>query len=885
MNNILFIFLISFSFFLSCVNQNNINSNKLLLADDWMIQSSTEIKEKGESLSLPEFNPKNWYPVSVPSTVLAALVKNEIYPDPYFGDNLKLIPGYRDGRWLAMKKDSPFYPSWWYRTEFNIPAAWNGENVVLHFDGINYKANIWLNGHQIADTSQVIGMFRRFEFEINPWVKIGETNSLAVEVFGPGRIPDIKYRTKQLEATTGWDDHNPQPPDLNMGLWEDVYITAGGAISLHHPYVVTDLDLPALDVAHLSVSAELTNKSAEEVSGKIVGQIESITFEKEVHLSAGETKVVEFTPDVFQQLNIKNPRIWWPHPVGPQELYDLELKFKIGDKISAKENVRFGIREVSTYINDEGWRGYKVNGKKILIRGGAWMTSDMMLNLTPRRYEALVRYAREANLNTLRSEGFSIRETDEFYNMCDKYGVMVIQQIFGRSIPDEDLAVDLIKDMILRIRNHPSLVHFLGHDETFPTEYLDKKYRELIAKYTPQRTYQPHSGAFHIEDRFKTGGTRTGTLELWTYATPSHYYTHKEDGAWGFAQSGGIGGIIAPYESIRRMMPESAQWPINNETFSFHTVLQGLEYFQLGLSTLEERYGVSEGVEDFCRRGQVMNYESARGMYEAYARNKYDALGITTWKYDAAWPAAMTWQYVDWYLNVGGAYYGAKKACEPLHVQYSYDDHSIYVLNSFYKAFENLKVTARIFNFDMSEKYTNTATVNIDADGKTEAFKIVFPENLSTTYFLDLRLDDDNDNKISDNFYWLSTVPDIQGTKDEIRTAKGWGILKAKPKSIADFTDLLSLPKVQLETRYEIKSDKLENMAVVKIKNPGSSLAFMIKIAVINDKTGDEILPTYWDDNYFCLLPDEEKEVKAKFSQVDLGEGNAVIKVDGWNVE
>ncbi len=885
MHNIFIIFLISLSFFLACVKQNNINGNKLLLTDNWMLQSSTKINVKGESLSLPAFDPKDWYPTSVPTTVLAALIKNKVYPDPYFGENLKSIPGYRDGRWLAMHRDNPFYPSWWYRNEFKIPEAWAGKNIVLHFDGINYKVNVWLNGHQIADTTKVIGMFQRFEFDINPWVQRGETNSLAIEVFGPGRIPDIAYRTKQIEATTGWDDHNPQPPDLNMGLWEDVYITAGGAVGLRHPYVVTDLDLPSLETAHLTVSVELSNKSTKDVKGIFSGHLENITFQKKVSLSAGETKIIVCTPEEFPALYIKNPRLWWPHPVGPQELYDMELIFRIGDKVSARETVRFGIREVSTYINDEGWRGYKINGKNILIRGGAWMTSDMLLRLTPGRYDALVRYAREANLNALRSEGFSIRETEEFYNMCDQYGIMVIQQIFGRSIPDENLAVDLIKDMILRIRNHPSLVHFLGHDETFPTEYLDQSYRRLIAQYTPQRTYQPHSGAFHLENRFKTGGTRTGTLELWTYATPSHYYTHKEDGAWGFAQSGGIGGIIAPYESIRRMMPESAQWPIYNDTFSFHTVLQGIEYFELGLISMENRYGKATGIKDFCLKGQVMNYESARGMYEAYARNKYDALGITTWKYDAAWPAAMTWQYVDWYLNVGGAYYGAKKACEPLHVQYSYDDHSIYVLNSFYRSFENLKVTARIFNIDMSEKYAHEATVNIDADGKTEAFKIVFPDNLSTTYFLALRLEDEKGNKISDNFYWLSTVPDIQGSKDEVRTSKGWGILKARPKSYANFKDLKKISNVKLETKYEIHSDKDEYRVVVQVKNPGQHLAFMIHLAVVDSQNGDEILPTYWQDNYFSLLPGEEREINALFSNEDLGKAGVLVKIDGWNVE
>jgi len=370
-----------------------------------------------------------------------------------------------DGRWLVMPKDSPFYPPWWYRTVFRLPAEYQGKNLILHLDGINYKANVWLNGEKVADAEEVIGMFRRFEFNVNDYVRPGEDNCLAVETIAPGKLPEKRYRTKQVEATTGWDDHNPQPPDMNVGIWQDVYITATGPVRVRHPYVATDLDLPSLEMAHLTVSAELTNVTDAQVSGELTGKIEAITFSQSVNLAPNETKLVKFAPDKFSQLNIANPRVWWPNPVGQQELYDLDLAFTVKGAVSDSEHVRFGIREATTYINDEGWRGYRVNGKNILIRGGAWMTCDMLLRLDPKRYDALVRYAREANLNMLRSEGFSIRETEDFYSICDKYGVMVTQQIFGRSIPDEDLAIACIEDMMLRIRNHPSLVHFLGHDQ------------------------------------------------------------------------------------------------------------------------------------------------------------------------------------------------------------------------------------------------------------------------------------------------------------------------------------------------------------------------------------------------------------------------------------
>ena len=859
----------------------------LNLATNWEIQSSVLVNKTGAEISTNEFKPEKWYPVCVPSTVLAALVENKVYPDPFYGENLKSIPGYRTGSWLSMLKDSPFRPSWWYRTKFTIPSEWSGQHITLHLNGINLKANVWLNGYQIADTTTVVGMFRRFEFDINEWGKTGAENTLAVEIFAPGRIPDVKYYTKQVEATTGWDDHNPQPPDLNMGIWQDVFVSADGPVSIRNPYVVTDLDLPSLDVAHLTVSAKLINNSDETVTGKLTGLIEATRFEKEVTLAPKESKVVEFSPDDFAQLNFKSPRIWWPNNVGKQELYNLKLSFETKGNLSAEENVRFGIRKVSTYINNDGWRGYRVNGKNILIRGGAWQTSDMLIRLSPHRYAGLIRYAKEAGLNALRSEGFSIRETEDFYNLCDENGILVIQQFFGRNLPDEKLAVNIIEDMLYRIRNHPSLIHFLGHDETFPTRNLDSCYQALIAKITPERTYQPHSGAFDIADRFKTGGTRTGTLELWAYANPSHYYTHKDDGAWGFAQSGGIGGVFAPYESIRKMIPEKAQWPIDNETFSFHTVLQGTEYFQAGLDAINNRYGKPTGIVDLCTKGMALNYESARGMFEAYARNKYESLGITTWKYDAAWPAAYSWQYVDWYLNVGGAYYGAKKACEPLHVQYSYDDHSIYVVNSFYQDFKNLKVSARIYNFDLSVKLSKSAKVGVSSDGKTEAFKIEFPSGLSKTFFLKLKLEDSAGKEITDNFYWLSTIPEIEGTKIEAKSPRGfdWDLFIAKPKSVADFTALESLPKVELEKSFELQEKDSEITGKVKIKNNGKSLAFMVHLSVTKGEGSDEISPAFWDNNYVSLFPGEEKEICVRFNKNDQGNTPAVLKVDGWNVK
>ena len=850
-------------------------------ADGWYMQSSAKIEGAGDALSMPGVSVDGWYGVTVPKTVLAGLVDNGVYEDPYYGLNMKSIPGYQDGAWLIQKEDSPFRDPWWYRVQFDMPAKQAGRFFTLHFEGINYEANIWLNGKQVAGNDTVIGMFRRFEFPVTELLSYGGKNVLAVEIIPPGLLPDLEYKTKQIEATTGWDDHNPQPPDMNMGIWQPVYLREQGAISIRHAYVESDLDVSGLEQARLTVSAWLRNNTDAKVSGVLSGVIADRTFTQEVTLEAGEMREVFFKPQAYSMLVIDKPRVWWPNPVGTQELYALELKVDVDGKASDTAATNFGIRDVTTYINEDDWRGYRVNGRNILIRGGAWMTIDMLLNLDEGLYDALIRHAKEANLNMLRSEGFSIRELAPFYDLCDKYGVMVTQQIFGRNLPDEDLAIACIEDMMLRIRNHPSLVHFLGHDETFPTDTLNEAYEELLEKHRLNRTYQPHSGTFTITTREKTGGTRTGTRELWTYAGPSHYHFVEErrhDSAWGFAQSGGIGGILAARDSLRQMMPEDKLWPVtDNETWSLHTVMQGVDYYDSIFQMMEKKYGAPKDFEDFCDKLYAMNYNSARGMFEAYARYKYESLGITTWKYNVAWPAALTWQYVDWYQRATAAYYGAKKACTPVHVLYGYDDQGLYVTNSYYHPLDDLTLTYAMYNLDGVKVSEERVAVSVGADGSVRAASVEVPENISDPWFLKLELVDNDGAVLSENVYWLSHTPDVPGTTRYRR-----GIFAVRPKSVADFTALASLPEVALDATMEGSVGQDNKNYTITIKNPSAHLAFMVETSLVDSDTGFAIAPAYWSDNFVTLFPGDSRNLTV---EVPAQGKTPQLRVQGFNVE
>lgn len=850
------------------------------LKEGWRLQSAAKVEARDEEVAKPGLDVSSWITTDVPKTVLAALAENGVYPDPYYGLNMKAIPGFREDVVLAMPEDSPFRGPWWYRVEFTLPEEQMGRFVTLHLDGINLRAEVWLNGERLANDGDVVGMFRRFNFSVGGKLRFGEPNALALKVTGPGQIPEKDYDTKQIEATTGWDDHNPWPPDLNTGVWEDVYLRAHGPITIAHPYVETDLDLPSLDTAKLAVSAFLTNHGADAVHGELKAEIGDIIALQEVSLEPGETREIVLAPEQFAQLIVSNPRIWWPVNMGTPELYELALTAKVDGAVSDNARTRFGIREVRTYINEENWRAYEVNGKPVLIRGGAWMTSDMLLRLTHERYEALVRYARDGGLNMLRSEGFSLRETDEFYDLCDEYGVMVTQQIFGRSIPDEKLALACIDDMMLRLRSHPSLVHFLGHDETYPTQTLDEGYQALIAKYRVNRTYQPHSGTFFVPERTSTGGTRTGTRELWTYVSPEHYYRRTFDGAWGFAQSGGIGGIVAHPDSLRAMMPADQLWPaLETEAWSLHSVTQGAEYFDTFRKCMEAGYGAPADLADFCRKAYAMNYNSARGMFEAYGRNKYKATGITTWKYDAAWPAAITWQYIDWYLRPTAAYYGAKKACEPVHVQFAYDDRNVYVINGTLNDYPGLTVSAKVFNDDLSTVFERSGTVDVAADGKAAVCAIPEPDGFSMTHFLLLELRDAAGNPLSDNFYWLSKTPDIPGQSGHNLRGLFW----TKPKSRADFTALSGLPEAAVTATLRIERAADEMVGRVDIRNEGGALAFQVMLDVAAGPEEASIAPAYWSDNFFSLLPGASRTITVRVPAAVIGDRKPVLRIAGWN--
>ena len=847
---------------------------KMLLRQGWAIQSSAEVRESGAILSTPGHQNRGWYNATLPTTVFHALVQNRVYADPYTGTNLRSVAGvtYPIGFNFSnapMPPESPFRHSWWYRTEFKLSPDYRGKTIWLGFDGINFRANVWLNGRQIAGADKLAGAWRLFTFDVTSAVKLDGANALAIEIFPP--------QPHDLAIT--FVDWNPQPPDKNMGLWRDVFLSATGPVAIQYPTVTTHFNLPSIDRAQLTVRAELKNAAAIAVEGVLKGTIETLEFSQPVRLGPHETRVVHFTPAQFPQLKIANPRAWWPVQAGPQNLYPLDLRFETGGAVSDSSRIQFGIREVTSELDAKGHLLFHINGKNILIRGAGY-TFDMLLHSTPERQEAELRYVRDMNLNAIRFEGKL--EDDHFLELCDRYGILVLagwcccdhwEQWQGWNAEDELISSESLRDQLRRLARHPSVFDWMYGSDNPPPPKIEQHYLAAIKETEWPNPYQSSATAKKTTLGGATGVKMDGPYE---YVAPEYWLLDtNHGGAHGFATEIGPGPAPPPIESLRRMLGDDRLWPINS-TWNFHAGGGEFKDIHIFTEALNHRYGPSASAEEYARKAQVMAYEGHRAMFEGYGRNKYTSTGVIQWMLNNAWPG-MIWHLYDWYLRPGGSYFGTKKGCEPLHVQYSYDDRSVVVVNSYYQPFANMKVIAQVYNLDMTLKWSKEAKMDSEPDTSTRVFTVPELAGLTSTYFVNLVLQDPSDDPVSENFYWLSTKPE---TLDFDKST--W--YHTPTKSFADFTALNALPQVELKTTAQNRSQGDDGTTTVTVTNPSKALAFAVHLKVKRGEDGDEVLPVLWGYNYFPLLPGQSRQITATYRARDLGRATPVVEVDGWNV-
>ena len=869
------------------------------LREGWTLQSSAKVTATGDAISGASFTASDWIQADVPTTVVAVQVKSGLLPDPFYGKNLRQYAGvsYPVGfnfSNIAMPPDSPYAVSWWYRKEFSLPDAYTGKTVWLNFRGINYRANIFLNGKQIANSKEVAGAWRTYEFNVTSAIK-SEKNVLAVQVWAP---------TENSLAIT-FVDWNPAPPDKNMGLWREVYLTTSGPVALRHPAVFSKVDSPVADAsaAHLTVTALVKNASDHPVkgtlNGTLKGDIENIEIAQPVELAAGESKDVVFSPAQYPQLNVSNPRLWWPAQMGTPNLQELTLSFEVNGEISDLCRTKFGIREITSEVTAQApgrfKRLFKINGKNILIRGGGW-TPDMMLRQTPERLADEFRYVRDMGLNTVRLEGKL--ETEEFFEMADQQGILVMAgwcccdfwEHWG-SWKDEDfeIARASLRDQMYRLRNHPSMVMWLNGSDNPPPPDVEEMYLKIESDL---RWPNPVVSSATAKPASLTGGSGVKMSGPYEYVAPAYWtsdpHLHEEKktcneggcgGAYGFNSETSMGPAVPPIESVERMVPKDHLWTVDGPLdpyWNFHAGGGSFKTIKVFTDALNARYGKADSVQEFTYKSQLMTYEGVRAMYEAYSRNKYTSTGVIQWMLNNAWPS-MIWHLYDYYLRPGGGYFGAKKAMQALDPVYGYADHSVWLVSSQYVDAKGLKLEARVFNLDGTQKFTKAAALDAAADSTAKVFELPPIEGLSPAYFLDLRVTDGSGKLVGSNFYWLSTKPE---TLDWAKS--NW--YTTPTASFADYTSLAQMPKVKLSVKSRSETQGEDAVTRVTVENPSKTVAFFVRLKLDKGKGGEEILPVVWQDNYISLLPGEKRDVTATYRASSAGTAPEV-EVSGWNVE
>lgn len=837
-------------------------ARQILLTDNWTIQQSDKVEAGGEALSSADANIDGWYKATVPSTVMGTLTANGLYKDLLVGTNYKTADR------------SPFDSPWWYRTTFKLSDL-KDKHVSLQFEGLSYRANIWLNGKLIAPKEEVFGPFCRFSFDITDIAR--EDNVLAVEVF----------RAQKGEPNIGFVDWNPRPLDESMGIFREVKVNITGDVGMKDTWVQSVLNTETLDEASLNVVTTVSNLSDKPVEGQLVGEIENIKFSIPVTLAAKEKKNIKITPNEVKELQIKNPRIWWCAGLGDPELYDLNLKFVANGQTDSEEKVTFGIRKIDTYFTEEGHRGYILNGKKVLIKGAGW-TDDIFLRDTPESNERQVKYVKDMNMNTIRFENIW-GTSHNIYDLCDKHGILALvgwscqwewegyigtpDDDFGsiRSEEDMELLTRYLNDQVLWLRNHPSIIAWYGGSDKLLRPALEKKYMALL----PTIDDRPYIGAAKIMLSEVTGPTGMKMYGPYEYVGPNYWFIDTRfGGAYGFNTETGPGAQLPVYESIVKMVPQDQLWPIS-DAWDYHCTTSTTAMNKLDVLTkvMNEKYGKADDINDYLRKADLISYESTKSMFEAFRVNKPHTTGLIQWMLNSAWPS-MYWQLYDYYGIPTSSYYSVKKANNPYQLIYNYKDDGIYVVNEAPTGENNLKAVIKTFAIDSKLLVEKELNISSEANSSKKIFDI---DNSAKNTFVALALYDSNGKQIAENFYALSSKQD---TYDWDKT--DW--VTTPMTAYADFKDLANLPEATLELSKSVSKENGANVIRLEIKNTSSVIAFFTSLK-LKDANGEMIFPAYWSDNYVNLLPGETRTVDCLIDDTNIDISKSSVVMSGWNVK
>jgi hypothetical protein len=873
--------------------------NEFLLNTGWEMAEADQVIIASQSIFNPDFNTSDWYNATVPGTVLTTLVDQGVYPDPYFGLNNLSIPE------SLCRKD------WWYRLQLALPQNSAGKTVWLLFNGINYKADIWLNGKLLG---RIAGAFQRGEFNATNLLSLQGKNILAVHIYppyNPGIPHEESLKTGAgpnggqlcLDGPTfisseGWD-WVPGIRDRNIGIWQDVRLLLTNAVTIVDPQVITDLPLPDTTSAEITIKSGVKNNSNLTQKVTLNVQIGNIEISKTIDLMSNELRSITFSSQEFPQLNFKNPRLWWPNGYGRPEMYQLNIQADLnGALVSDNKKIRFGIREYSYEISiaqpeNKMWRVefnplkaagkvlfntidrlelgngtalpqisdsadpslftsinknsdnpflvIKVNGVPVFCKGGNWGMDDAMKRVSRERLEPYFRLHREANFNMVRNwTGESTEEV--FYDLCDEYGMLVWNDFwlstegYNLNVNDDQLFMANATDVIKRFRNHPSIAIWCPRNEGYAPVQLETQLQALIATEDGTRMYQPNSRYLNLRP--------SGPWRF--YPDPANYI--KDAG--GFNTEIGIPSVPTA-ESMNKMMAKEDVWPVS-DVWAYHDFHDGRKDY---CNTIETLYGKPETLEDFCKKAQMINYESHRAMFEAWNSKLWDnASGVLLWMTHPAWPST-DWQVYSWDYETLGSYFGAKKACEPIHIQMNLNDNKVVVVNTSLKTYNQLNAFLELYDLNGQKLNSKSINTKVLPNQLTYCFTAELPSGQNDVYLIRLTLSEGK-NILSRNEYWRSNI------------------------EINSFDDFNHIPETFLKAKV---LKKYESMLSFEIMNPSRAPAIGLKFNLRDQESGKTLLPAYFSDGYFTMFPGEKRQIDVACTSPKLE--NSEIIVEGYNLK
>lgn len=810
-------------------------SKWMLDGGDWRLQRASLVDADGDRISSQDYDVNGWLVATVPATVLSSYVNAGALPDMNYDDNLLLA------------SESWFNGDFWYRRTFDLPSEMNGCRVMLNLDGINWKADVWLNG---VFVDRVEGAFKRGKYDITSYLKPTD-NVLAIQIIANANPGGVKLKTEKntdfnggilgadnptFHATVGWDWISTIK-GRDIGIWDDVYLTASGDVTLSDPVVTTVLSTGDT-LATMTPAIMLSNHADHDVTGTLSGNIGDIHFEKQVTVMAHDQEEITFSPAEYDQLRNQHMHLWWPNGYGEPYIYNAGFTFTVDGVLSDSIRYLAGIREVETRDKDTQLRLY-VNHRRVEPLGGNWAFSENNLNYRGREFDAAVKYHHEMNYNMIRN-WVGMTGDSEFYEACDRYGIMVWQDFWlanpadGPDPENESMFMDNARDLVKKIRRHPCVAIYCGRNEGYPPKTLDEGLRQTVATL--------HPGLDYISSSADDGVSGHGPYQA---LKPEEYFTrqtgklHTERGM----------PCVMNIESLSRTLDASHLWPQNTYWGRHDFTQEGAQHGASFNQLIEDCFGAPQSAEEFTQWAQWINYEGYRAMYESTSR---DRMGLLIWMSHPCWPS-MVWQTYDYYFEPTAAYFGVKHACEPLHVQLNPVSRNVEVINRSAGHHQGI-VKALAIGLDGKELWTDSQPYSCDEDITRQAMSVVAPSDFTEAYILRLMLTDDDGLLRSQNDYVRSSA---DGERKALRT----------------------MPLATIEASMQVDV----NHAKITLTNTGSVPAMMLRLN-LKGSDGEQILPVIYSDNYMHLLAGESRTITIEWNPADTRGTTPQIEITGANL-